>query len=85
MIVRSGVPHRTVDDLRNPALELHIGSIDTDVPHILKDALGLSYKIAYGYKGKDELDLAMERGEADGRRWAVIGRIRVMSIGSRTI
>jgi tripartite-type tricarboxylate transporter receptor subunit TctC len=67
LIVRSGVPHRTIDDLRNPALELHIGSIDTDVPAILKDALGLSYKVAYGYKGKDELDLAMERGEADGQ------------------
>jgi len=67
LIVRSGVPHRNIDDLRNPALELHIGSIDTDVPQILKDALGLSYKVAYGYKGKDELDLAMERGEADGQ------------------
>jgi tripartite-type tricarboxylate transporter receptor subunit TctC len=67
LIVRSGVPHRNIDDLRDPALELHIGSIDTDVPQILKDALGLSYKVAYGYKGKDELDLAMERGEADGQ------------------
>jgi tripartite-type tricarboxylate transporter receptor subunit TctC len=67
LIVRAGVPHRTIDDLRNPTLPLHIGSVDTDVPQILKEALGLSYKIITGYKGKQELDIAMERGEADGQ------------------
>jgi tripartite-type tricarboxylate transporter receptor subunit TctC len=67
LIVRSGVPHRTIDDLRSPTMPLHIGSVDTDVPQILKEALGLSYKIITGYKGKQELDIAMERGEADGQ------------------
>ena len=66
LIVRSDMPQRTIDDLRNPAMPLHIGSVGTDVPHILKEALGLSYKIVTGYKGKQELEIAIERGEADG-------------------
>ena len=75
LIVRSGVPHRTIGDLRNPALPLHIGSVDTNVPQILKDALGLNYKIITGYKGKQELDVAMERHEADGQTlgWSSLG------------
>jgi tripartite-type tricarboxylate transporter receptor subunit TctC len=66
LIVRSNLPHRTIDDLRNPAMPLHIGSLGTDVPQILKETLGLSYKIVTGYKGKQELELAIERGELDG-------------------
>src|SRR5262245_44522728 len=37
LIVRSNMPHRTIDDLRNPAMPLHIGSVGTDVPQILKE------------------------------------------------
>ena len=66
LIVRSNMPHHTIDDLRNPAMPLHIGSVGTDVPLILKETLGLSYKIVTGYKGKPELELAIERGETDG-------------------
>jgi tripartite-type tricarboxylate transporter receptor subunit TctC len=66
LIVRSDLPHHTIDDLRNPAMPLHIGSVGTDVPQILKEALGLKYKIVIGYKGKQDLEIALERGELDG-------------------
>lgn len=66
LIVRSSLPQRTIEDLRNPAMPLHIGSVGTDVPQILKEALGLSYQLVFGYKGKAELELAIERGEVDG-------------------
>jgi tripartite-type tricarboxylate transporter receptor subunit TctC len=66
LIIRSDLPQKTVDDLRDPARPLNIGSIGTDVPIILKETLGLTYKIIGGYKGKQELELAIERGELDG-------------------
>jgi tripartite-type tricarboxylate transporter receptor subunit TctC len=66
MFVRSDLPHKTIADLRNPNMPVVIGVTGTDVPAILKEALGLNFKIVTGYKSHDELMLAVERGELDG-------------------
>jgi tripartite-type tricarboxylate transporter receptor subunit TctC len=65
MFVRSAMPHKTVEDMRNPDLPLHIGITGTDVPAILKEALGLNFKIIGGYKSHEEMAAAFERGELD--------------------
>jgi tripartite-type tricarboxylate transporter receptor subunit TctC len=66
MFVRADLPHKNIADLRNPDMALNIGVTGTDVPAILKEALGLNFKIVTGYKSHDELMMAVERGELDG-------------------
>jgi tripartite-type tricarboxylate transporter receptor subunit TctC len=66
MFVRADLPHKTIADLRDPKKEVVMGVTGTDVPAILKEALGLNFKIVTGYKSHDELMLAMQRGEIDG-------------------
>lgn len=66
LVIRSALPHRTVDDLRNPQMPIHMGTTGTDVPAILKEALGLNLKLVSGYKGSDDLELAFTRSEVDG-------------------
>lgn len=65
LVIRSALPHRNVTDLRNPDMPLHLGNSGTDVPAILKEALGLNFKLVAGYKGSDDLEIAFERGEVD--------------------
>jgi tripartite-type tricarboxylate transporter receptor subunit TctC len=66
LIIRSALPHKTVADMRNPDMPIHIGVTGTDVPAILKEALGLNFRLISGYKGSDDMELAFERGEVDG-------------------
>jgi hypothetical protein len=66
LVIRSALPHKSIDDLRNPQMQLHMGNVGTDVPAILKEALGLNLKLVSGYKGSDDLELAFTRGEVDG-------------------
>ncbi len=65
-VIRSTLPHRTIEDLRNPDMPIHIGVTGAEVPQILKEALGLNFKFVTGYKGSDDMELAFERGEVDG-------------------
>lgn len=64
-VIRAALPHRTIADLRNPSMPLHVGNVGTDVPAILKEALRLQFKLVAGYKGSDDLELAFTRGEVD--------------------
>jgi tripartite-type tricarboxylate transporter receptor subunit TctC len=66
LVIRSALPHKTIADLRNPDMPINIGVTGTDVPAILKEALGLNFKLISGYKGSDDMELAFERGEVDG-------------------
>jgi tripartite-type tricarboxylate transporter receptor subunit TctC len=43
------------------------GSISVQVPMLLNALFGTRFKIIYGYKGAGEMNLAMARGELDGR------------------
>jgi tripartite-type tricarboxylate transporter receptor subunit TctC len=66
LVIRSALPHRTVEDMRNPKLPLFIATVSSDVPQVLKEALGLSYRIMTGYKSKHDVEIAINRGEVDG-------------------
>lgn len=65
-VIRAALPHKTVKDMRDPERPLHLGNTGTDVPAVLKEALGLNLKLITGYKGSDDLELAFDRGEVDG-------------------
>ncbi len=43
------------------------GSTGTDVPRIMRDTIGLNIKMILGYRGSDDLFLAITRGEIKGR------------------
>lgn len=65
-VIRSALPQKTVEDLRNANPPLSVGNVGSAPVRVLKEALGLNLKIIEGYKGSNELDLAFERGEVDG-------------------
>ena len=44
-----------------------IGTESVTVPYILRNLFGLKFRVIAGYPGGSEMNLAMERGEADGR------------------
>ena len=63
------------------------------MPYILRNLLGFKYRVIAGYPGGSEMNLAMLRGEVDGRgtfswtslkphlkEWIEIGRVRTSSI-----
>ena len=63
-------PVKTFDDLKKH--ELIIGTTGagaqlTNFTSVLKTALGAKLKVVYGYKTTREIDLAVERGEIQGR------------------
>ena len=43
------------------------GSISVQVPALLNNVVGTKFKIIQGYPGGEEINLAMERGEVEGR------------------
>ena len=44
-----------------------VGTESVTVPYILRNVLGFKYKVIAGYPGGSEMNLAMQRGEVDGR------------------
>jgi tripartite-type tricarboxylate transporter receptor subunit TctC len=70
MAVRKGSGVKTVDDARKK--DLIAGSngrsgITYTFPALMNDLLGTRFKIVTGYASVNEINIAMERGEADGR------------------
>ena len=65
---RTGI--KTWQDLRTREVIVAGTGVSTEsvvVPYVLRNLLGLKYKVIAGYPGGNETNLAMERGEADGR------------------
>jgi tripartite-type tricarboxylate transporter receptor subunit TctC len=65
---RTGV--KTWQDLRTREIIVAGTGVSTEsvvVPYVLRNTLGLKYKVIAGYPGGNEVNLAIERGEADGR------------------
>jgi tripartite-type tricarboxylate transporter receptor subunit TctC len=65
---RSGV--KTWQDLKNKELIVAgtgIGTESVTVPYILRNILGFKFKVIAGFPGGSEMNLAMMRGEVDGR------------------
>jgi tripartite-type tricarboxylate transporter receptor subunit TctC len=67
---RTGV--KTWQDLKTRANDVivagtGIGTESVTVPYILRNLLGFKYRVIAGYPGGSEMNLAMLRGEVDGR------------------
>lgn len=57
------------DALSKPSIQgaTGAGSVSAQFPAVYNSLLGTKFKIIYGYGPASDLDLAMERGEVDGR------------------
>jgi tripartite-type tricarboxylate transporter receptor subunit TctC len=86
---RKGV--RTLEDAKKT--EVVVGAIGTGgtmatYPAILNAVAGTKFKIVVGYAGGQIVDLAMERGEVDGRgsyAWSDLKRVRSEWLRNQTI
>lgn len=61
---------RTLDDAIKQPLAIGAtaaGSISVQLPNFLNNTLGTQFEIIRGYSGGNEINLAMEQGEVDGR------------------
>lgn len=61
---------RTIDDLRTRSVKIGstgFGAGGSVVPRFMNLALGTKMEIVYGYKSGGDINLAIERGEVDGR------------------
>jgi tripartite-type tricarboxylate transporter receptor subunit TctC len=57
-------------DLKNKELIIAgtgVGTESVVVPYVLRNVLGLKFKVIAGYPGGSEMNLAMQRGEVNGR------------------
>ena len=60
----------TIEQARQSAVNIGStgpASIDSAVPLVLNSVLGTKFRVVYGYQGGAQINLAMERGELDGR------------------
>ena len=65
---RTGI--KTWQDLRNKEVVVGgtgVGTESVTVPYLLRNLLGLRFSVIAGYPGGSDVNLAMERGEVDGR------------------
>jgi tripartite-type tricarboxylate transporter receptor subunit TctC len=72
LAIRDDLPYKTFDELRKAKEPVVIGSTGPgantyDFPLLLKDMLGLKFKIVSGYSSSADIMLAVERKEVDGR------------------
>lgn len=64
------VPHDTIEKQRKNEVIMGasgVGSINYQLPTFLNAVVGTKYKMIKGYKGGGAINLAMERGEVQGR------------------
>lgn len=69
-IVHSRTGIKTWEDLRNRETIIAgtgVGTESVVVPYVLRHLMGLKFKVIAGFPGGSEMNLAMERGEVDGR------------------
>jgi tripartite-type tricarboxylate transporter receptor subunit TctC len=65
---RTGI--KTWQDLRNKEVVVGgtgVGTESVTVPYLLRNLLGFRFSVIAGYPGGSDVNLAMERGEVDGR------------------
>ena len=72
LAIRTDLPYKTFDELRKAKQTVVIGSTGPganthDFPLLLKEILGLNFKIVSGYSSSADIMLAVERKEVDGR------------------
>jgi tripartite-type tricarboxylate transporter receptor subunit TctC len=73
LVVRADAPSKTIEEVRRADGPLLVigssgpGSSSYDIPAVLRDTIGLRYKMVSGYPGSADLFLAMERNETHAR------------------
>jgi tripartite-type tricarboxylate transporter receptor subunit TctC len=69
-VVNAGKGIKTWEDLRKREVVVAgtgVGTESVVVPYILRNLMGFKYRVIAGYPGGSQMDLAMLRGEVDGR------------------
>ncbi len=72
LALRTDLPFKTIEDLRKSKQQVVIGATGPgastyDFPLLLKEFLGVNFKIVTGYQSSADIMLAIERKEVDGR------------------
>ena len=70
LVVWHTSPTRTIEDAKRRATTIGTtgaGSASVQYPAFYNNVLGTRFKIVFGYPGGQHIDLAMERGEVEGR------------------
>lgn len=75
LYMRADAPFKTIEDIRSAKEPPKCGATGTGttgylVPRLLEDTLGAKFTIVTGYKGGNEIDLAVERGEIQCRAFS---------------
>ena len=76
LYMRSDAPFKTIEDVRSAKEPPKCGATGTGttgylVPRLLDETIGAKFNIVTGYKGGNEIDLAVERGELQCRAFSV--------------
>ncbi len=69
-LVHSRTGIKTWADLKNRETVIAgtgVGTESVVIPYVLRNLMGLKFKVIAGFPGGNEMNLAMERGEVDGR------------------
>jgi tripartite-type tricarboxylate transporter receptor subunit TctC len=73
--MRTDAPYKSIEEIRNAKEPPKCGATGTGttgylVPRLLEETLGTKFNIVTGYKGGNEVDLAVERGEIHCRAFS---------------
>jgi tripartite-type tricarboxylate transporter receptor subunit TctC len=76
LYVRTDAPFKTIEDVRSAKEPPKCGATGTGttgymVPRLLEETIGAKFNIVTGYKGGNEVDLAVERGEIQCRAFSL--------------
>jgi tripartite-type tricarboxylate transporter receptor subunit TctC len=76
LFIRTDVPYKTLDDLRNAAdpprcAALARAGLGYLLPRLLEEGIGLKFHMVVGYGGGGEMNLAIEKGEVQCRAGTV--------------
>jgi len=76
LYMRTDSPFKTIDDVRSAKEPPKCGATGTGttgymVPRLLEETIGAKFNLVTGYKGGNEVDLAVERGEIQCRAFSL--------------
>jgi tripartite-type tricarboxylate transporter receptor subunit TctC len=72
LVIRADAPFKSIEDVQKPGRPLLLGGLaaggsDTDITLIARDVFKLNTQLVRGYGGSAELNIAIQRGEVEGR------------------
>jgi tripartite-type tricarboxylate transporter receptor subunit TctC len=70
LVVWHGSPTKTLEDAKKRETTIGatgVGSVSVQIPAFMNNVYGTRFKLVFGYRGGQLIDLAMERGEVEGR------------------